>query len=201
MKKPCHQNTQNIDEILDNLNAIKSYSLSKKKPDLQPLSPTEGIKNYDELSLVKKDGQLQNIDELKEINNWNNISIDLDSNAFKIKKKYVLSSLSKLDNSYHLQAFFKGNKVKIFCNNSVNSFLIQNIFGIPTKEELSVFGKADYTIFIADIPKNNSNSIESNQGSIDIDIHAKEIIILGDQFLWGIELGLFLVLNEILIEK
>lgn len=205
MKKTNNQiqNIDKVDEILNNLNAIKSFSLQKNKANHEVLSPINKIQKPNELNIVKKVSHSQNIDQNQEENDWNNINIGINNKAFTIKKTYALRALNNLDNSYQLKAYFQGNKILIKCNNSVNSFLLQNIFGIPTKEELADFGEEDYTIIIADIPKYNSNTFENNyfNGSIDIDILTKEIVILGDQFLWEIKIELFLVMNEILIGK
>lgn len=135
---------------------------------------------------------------------WGDVNIPMDSPQFEVNKERALDYLGIQDTLYVLDAFAGWDtehrlKVRVICSRPYHALFMHNMLISPTAEELENFGEPDFTIINAGkFPANGHTVGMSSKTSIDLNIEAKEMVILGTEYAGEMKKGVFTVMNYLM---
>ena len=87
-------------------------------------------------------------------------------------------------------------KVRVICSRPYHALFMHTMLIRPAHEELAAFGKPDLTIYNAGaFPANRLTSGMGSTTSIDLNLEARELVILGTEYAGEMKKGVFTVAN------
>ena len=93
-------------------------------------------------------------------------------------------------------------KVRVVCARAYHALFMHNMLIRPTEAELASFGAPDFTIFNAGaFPVNRYTSFMSSSTSIDVNLKAGEMVILGTQYAGEMKKGIFSVMHYLMPKR
>ena len=116
----------------------------------------------------------------------------------------LLFSTSTTSHHHHLQSTTSGCriKVRVVCARAYHALFMHNMLIRPTEPELATFGAPDFTIFNAGaFPVNRYTSFMSSSTSIDVNLKAGEMVILGTQYAGEMKKGIFSVMHYLMPKR
>lgn len=135
---------------------------------------------------------------------WGPINIGLDEHTYMVNRERALDYLNTRPSLFVVDAFAGWDpkyrlKVRIICTRAYHALFMQNMLIMPTKEELAQFGEPDYVIFNGGgFPANRYTSTMTSKTSVDINLEAKEVVILGTQYAGEMKKGIFSIMNYLM---
>lgn len=147
--------------------------------------------------IVRNEPSAQNID-------WGNVNIELDEHTFMVNRERAVDYLNTQEHLFVVDAFAGWDtnyqiKIRVICTRAYHALFMQNMLIMPTNEALDNFGEPDYVIFNSgNFPANRYTSKMTSKTSIDINLEAKEIVILGTEYAGEMKKGVFSVMNYLM---
>lgn len=135
---------------------------------------------------------------------WGEVNIPMDAAQFEINKERALDYLGIQETLYVLDAFAGWDpnhrlKVRVICSRPYHALFMHNMLIRPTDEELADFGEPDFTILNAGkFPANGHTEGMSSKTSIDLNIEAREMVILGTEYAGEMKKGVFTMMNYLM---
>ncbi len=135
---------------------------------------------------------------------WGDINIPIDENIYAINRERAIDYLNTRERIFVVDAFAGWDekyrlKVRIICTRAYHALFMQNMLIMPTAEELANFGEPDYVVFNAGgFPANAHTPSMTSKTSIDVNIEAQEIVILGTEYAGEMKKGIFGIMNYLM---
>ncbi|GGD46418.1 phosphoenolpyruvate carboxykinase (ATP) [Muriicola marianensis] len=135
---------------------------------------------------------------------WGPINIGLDEHTYMVNRERALDYLNTRPRIYVVDAFAGWDpkyrlKVRIICTRAYHALFMQNMLIMPTAAELEQFGEPDYVIFNGGgFPANRYTSEMTSKTSVDVNLEAKEVVILGTQYAGEMKKGIFSIMNYLM---
>ena len=135
---------------------------------------------------------------------WGPINIGLDKHTYMVNRERALDYLNTRERLYVVDAFAGWDpkyrlKVRIICTRAYHALFMQNMLIMPSAEELAQFGEPDYVIFNGGgFPANRYTSEMTSKTSVDVNLEAKEVVILGTQYAGEMKKGIFSIMNYLM---
>ncbi|MGB7347778.1 MAG: phosphoenolpyruvate carboxykinase (ATP) [Pirellulaceae bacterium] len=135
---------------------------------------------------------------------WGPVNIPLDKHGFDInrergidylntrKKLYIVDGYAGWDPKYQI-------KVRVICARPYHALFMHNMLIRPTTEQLTTFGKPDCTILNAGaFPANQHTAGMTSKTSVDLDLDAREVVILGTEYAGEMKKAVFTLMNYLM---
>jgi len=138
---------------------------------------------------------------------WSDVNIKLDEHTFNINRERAIDYLNTREFLYCIDAFAGWDpkfriKVRIVCARAYHALFMHNMLIRPTDRELQDFGEPDYVIYNAGrFPANRYTSGMTSATSVDLNLAAREFVILGTQYAGEMKKGIFTVMNYLMPKK
>ncbi len=135
---------------------------------------------------------------------WGDINIRLTEKSFMINRQrardylntrtklYVTDGYAGWDPRYRL-------KIRVICSSAYHALFMRNMMIVPSDEELTEFGRPDYTIYNAGhFPANPYTAQMTSTTSVDLSFEQQEFVILGTQYAGEMKKGVFTIMNYLM---
>ena len=138
---------------------------------------------------------------------WGPVNIKLDEHVFQINRERAVDYLNTKEFLYCVDAFAGWDKdhrikVRIICARAYHALFMHNMLIRPTAEELESFGEPDYVVINGGgFPANRYTSGMTSTTSVDLNLKAKEFVILGTQYAGEMKKGIFTVMNYLMPKR
>jgi phosphoenolpyruvate carboxykinase (ATP) len=132
---------------------------------------------------------------------WGPVNIPCDTRTFAINRQRAIDYLNTRERLYCFDGFAGWDpkyriKVRVICSRPYHALFMHTMLIRPTREELAGFGKPDFTIYNAGaFPANRLTTGMGSTTSIDVNLEARELVILGTEYAGEMKKGVFTVAN------
>jgi phosphoenolpyruvate carboxykinase (ATP) len=132
---------------------------------------------------------------------WGSVNIPLDPAAFAINRERAKDYLNTRDRLYCFDGFAGWDceyriKIRVLCSRPYHALFMHTMLIRPNPEELTNFGKPDFTIYNAgEFPANRLVEGVGSRTSINLSLEDRELIILGTEYAGEMKKGVFTVAN------
>ena len=133
---------------------------------------------------------------------WGPVNIPFDEHTFLIKRQRALDYLKTRERLYCFDGFagwdpeISHQGARHLSPRPYHALFMHTMLIRPTREELAGFGQPDLTIYNAGaFPANRLTSGMGSTTSIDLNLEARELIILGTEYAGEMKKGVFTVAN------
>jgi phosphoenolpyruvate carboxykinase (ATP) len=164
------------------------------------LSSLSGIKT----GRSPKDKRIVKNSESERDVNWGNFNIPISQESFKSLKNNALEFLNKQPYLYICDVFAGWEKkfrlkVRVICTRPYHALFVNNMFIIPSEQELKEFGDPDCVIYNAGcyLPQTPLQEVDSKT-NVSLNLDAKEMIILGTEYAGEMKKGIFTLMNYLM---
>jgi phosphoenolpyruvate carboxykinase (ATP) len=164
------------------------------------LSSLSGIKT----GRSPKDKRIVKNSESEQDVNWGNFNIPISQESFKSLKNNALEFLNKQPYLYICDVFAGWEKkfrlkVRVICTRPYHALFVNNMFIIPSEQELKEFGDPDCVIYNAGcyLPQTPLQEVDSKT-NVSLNLDAKEMIILGTEYAGEMKKGIFTLMNYLM---
>ncbi|XP_073044835.1 phosphoenolpyruvate carboxykinase (ATP) 1 [Primulina eburnea] len=131
-------------------------------------------------------------------------NMEMDEHTFMVNRERAVDYLNSLEKVFINDQFLNWDpqnriKVRIVSARAYHSLFMHNMCIRPTPEELENFGTPDFTIYNAgQFPCNRYTHYMTSSTSIDLNLHRREMVILGTQYAGEMKKGLFSVMHYLM---
>lgn len=138
---------------------------------------------------------------------WGDINIPLEPEIWQINRQRAIDFLNTRERLYVFDGYAGWDddyalKVRIVCARAYHALFMHNMLRRPTTEELENFGEPDFTILNAgQFPANPHTEAMTSDASIDLNIEANEMVILGTQYAGEMKKGIFTLMHYLMPKK
>lgn len=138
---------------------------------------------------------------------WGSVNIPIDREAFATNRERAQDYLNIRPQLYVIDGYAGWDerhriKVRVICERAYHALFMYNMLIRPTPEQLAQFGRPDFVIFNAGrFPANSHTQGMSSKTSVDIDLGAGEIVILGTEYAGEMKKGVFTVMNYLMPKR
>lgn len=138
---------------------------------------------------------------------WGDVNIPMNEHQFGINRERAIDYLHTRDRLYIVDAFAGWDpanrlKIRIVCSRAYHALFMTNMLIRPTQQELANFGEPDFTVYNAgEFPANSRSKGMTSKTSIDLNIEAKEMVILGTEYAGEMKKGVFTIMNYLMPTK
>lgn len=135
---------------------------------------------------------------------WGSVNIPLDKHGFDINRERAVDYLNTRKHLYIVDGFAGWDpkyqiKVRVVCARPYHALFMHNMLIRPTAEELKNFGKPDCTILNAGaFPANRHTAGMTSKTSVDLDMAAREVVILGTEYAGEMKKAVFTLMNYLM---
>lgn len=135
---------------------------------------------------------------------WGDINIPLEPEIWQINRQRAVDYLNTQERLYVFDGYAGWDddysiKVRIVCARAYHALFMHNMLRRPTAEELENFGAPDFTILNAGkFPANPHTAAMTSDASIDLNIEAGEMVILGTQYAGEMKKGIFTLMHYLM---
>lgn len=135
---------------------------------------------------------------------WGKVNIPLEKQAFAVNRERAIDYLNTLPKLYCFDGFAGWDpkyrlKVRVVCGRPYHALFMNNMLIRPTPEELADFGQPDCTIINAGaFPANRHTVGMTSKTSVDLDLDAREVVILGTEYAGEMKKGVFTLMNYLM---
>jgi phosphoenolpyruvate carboxykinase (ATP) len=132
---------------------------------------------------------------------WGSVNVPLDPAGFAINRERAKDYLNTRERLYCFDGFAGWDpkyriKIRVICSRPYHALFMHTMLIRPTKEELTNFGKPDFTIYNAgEFPANRLTEGVGSRTSINLSLEDRELIILGTEYAGEMKKGVFTVAN------
>lgn len=196
----------NVKEILRNSSVPALYEIGLRNEKGTAISDKGALLVYsgEKTGRSPKDKRVVRHPDSENNIDWGDINIDLDDHSYKINHERAKDYLNTRDRLFVVDAFAGWDenyriKVRIVCTRAYHALFMQNMLIMPTEAELESFGEPDYVILNAGgFPANKYTSNMTSKTSVDVNLEAGEIIILGTEYAGEMKKGVFSIMNYLM---
>ena len=135
---------------------------------------------------------------------WGPVNIPLDKHGFDINRERAIDYLNTRKQLYVVDGFAGWDpnyqiKVRVVCARPYHALFMHNMLIRPTAEELRDFGTPDCTILNAGaFPANRHTAGMTSKTSVDLDMVAREVVILGTEYAGEMKKAVFTLMNYLM---
>lgn len=135
---------------------------------------------------------------------WGPINIPLDRNGYEINRERAIDYLNTRDRLYCVDGFAGWDpryriKVRVVCSRPYHALFMHNMLMRPSPAELADFGDPDCTIINAGaFPANRYTSGMTSKTSVDLNLEAREVVILGTEYAGEMKKAVFTLMNYLM---
>ena len=135
---------------------------------------------------------------------WGPVNIPLDKHGFEINRERAIDYLNTRDRLYCVDGFAGWDpkyqiKVRVVCARPYHALFMHNMLIRPTPAELEAFGDPDCTILNAGaFPANQHTAGMTSKTSVDLDLSAREVVILGTEYAGEMKKAVFTLMNYLM---
>ncbi|MBT8230172.1 MAG: phosphoenolpyruvate carboxykinase (ATP) [Bacteroidia bacterium] len=195
-----------VKEILRNTSVPALYEIALRTEEGTAISDVGSLLVYsgEKTGRSPKDKRIVRHPDSEKNIDWGDINIGLDKHIYDINRERAMDYLNTRKRIFVVDAFAGWDpdyrlKVRIICTRAYHALFMQNMLIMPTADELANFGDPDYTIFNGGgFPANRYTPEMTSKTSIDVNLEAKEIVILGTQYAGEMKKGVFSVMNYLM---
>jgi phosphoenolpyruvate carboxykinase (ATP) len=132
---------------------------------------------------------------------WGPINIAMTGDAFAANHERAIDYLNTLDRIYVVDAFAgwdlkRRMKIRVICGRPYHALFMHNMLIRPTPEELAAYGEPDAVILNAGrFPANRHTPGMTSKTSVDLNLEAREVVILGTEYAGEMKKGVFTLMN------
>jgi phosphoenolpyruvate carboxykinase (ATP) len=132
---------------------------------------------------------------------WGPVNVALDATAFAINRERAKDYLNTRERLYCFDGFAGWDpkyrvRIRVICSRPYHALFMRTMLIRPTPQELSEFGKPDFTIYNAgEFPANRLTEGVGSKTSINLSLEDRELIILGTEYAGEMKKGVFTVVN------
>ena len=195
-----------VEEILRNTSVPSLYETALRREKGTAISDVGALLVYsgEKTGRSPKDKRIVKHEESAGNIDWGDINIALDKSVYNINRERAIDYLNTRERIFVVDAFAGWDpkyrlKIRIICTRAYHALFMQNMLIMPTEEELANFGEPDYVIFNGGgFPANRYTPEMTSKTSIDVNLEAKEIAILGTQYAGEMKKGVFSIMNYLM---
>jgi len=135
---------------------------------------------------------------------WGDVNIRLTERSFLINRQRAIDYLNTRKRIFVFDGFAGWDpghqiKVRVIAESAYHALFMHNMLIRPTKDQLTNFGEPDFVILNAGtFPANPYTAQMTSRTSIDLNIEAGELVILGTQYAGEMKKGVFTVMNYLM---
>lgn len=135
---------------------------------------------------------------------WGDINRPLSPEVWEINRQRAIDYLNTQEQLFVFDGYAGWDeeyslKVRIICARAYHALFMRNMLRRPTAEELDSFGEPDFTIMNAGkFPANPHTEGMTSDASIDLNIEAGEMVILGTQYAGEMKKGIFTLMHYLM---
>ena len=132
---------------------------------------------------------------------WGPINIPITDDVFQINRERAIDYLNTYPLLYCIDAFVGWDpgsqaRIRVICSRPYHALFMHTMMIRPTREQLADFGDPDVVIFNAgQFPANQRTTGMTSKTSIDLNLEAREIVILGTEYAGEMKKGVFSYMN------
>lgn len=132
---------------------------------------------------------------------WGSINIPITEDTYFINRERAVDYLNTRPRLYCIDAFAGWDpasrlKVRVICARPYHALFMHTMLIRPTRQELAEFGEPDLVIFNAgQFPANQHTTGMTSKTSVDLNLDAREMVILGTEYAGEMKKGLFTYMN------
>ena len=138
---------------------------------------------------------------------WGPVNVEIPQTAFGVNREratdylntrrllYVVDAFAGWDPDYRL-------KVRVICTRPYHALFMHTMLIRPTREELAEFGEPDVVIFNAGrFPANRQTTGMTSKTSVDVNLEAREMVILGTEYAGEMKKGVLTMMNYVMPKR
>ena len=135
---------------------------------------------------------------------WGSVNIPLDKHGFEINRERAIDYLNTRSHLYVVDGFAGWDpkyriKVRVVCARPYHALFMHNMLIRPSSDELKEFGEPDCTILNAGaFPANQHTAGMTSKTSVDLDLEAREVVILGTEYAGEMKKAVFTLMNYLM---
>ncbi len=135
---------------------------------------------------------------------WGPVNIPLDKHGFEINRERAIDYLNTRDRLYCVDGYAGWDpkyqiKVRVVCARPYHALFMHNMLIRPTSKQLADFGEPDCTILNAGaFPANQHTAGMTSKTSVDLDLDAREVVILGTEYAGEMKKAVFTLMNYVM---
>ena len=135
---------------------------------------------------------------------WGPVNIPLDKHGFDINRERAIDYLNTRQQLFVVDGFAGWDpkyqiKVRVVCARPYHALFMHNMLIRPTSAELKEFGQPDCTILNAGaFPANQHTAGMTSKTSVDLDLSAREVVILGTEYAGEMKKAVFTLMNYLM---
>ena len=135
---------------------------------------------------------------------WGPVNVAIDEFTFEINLERAMDYLNLQDHLYVVDAFAGWDpkyrvKIRVICSRPYHALFMHTMLIRPTREELEMFGEPDCVIFNAgQFPANRHTTGMTSKTSVDVNLAAKQMVILGTEYAGEMKKGVFTIMNYLM---
>jgi phosphoenolpyruvate carboxykinase (ATP) len=132
---------------------------------------------------------------------------EMDERTFLLNRERAVDYLNMLDRLYVFDGYAGWDpesryKIRVVSARSYHCLFMHNMLIRPTEAELATFGRPDFTILNAGaFPCNRYTSYMTSSSSVDVNLKAREMVILGSQYAGEMKKGIFTVMHYLMPKR
>jgi phosphoenolpyruvate carboxykinase (ATP) len=132
---------------------------------------------------------------------------EMDERTFLLNRERAVDYLNMLDRLYVFDGYAGWDpesryKIRVVCARAYHCLFMHNMLIRPSEAELANFGRPDFTIFNAGaFPCNRYTSYMTSSSSVDINLKAREMVILGSQYAGEMKKGVFTIMHYLMPKR
>jgi phosphoenolpyruvate carboxykinase (ATP) len=138
---------------------------------------------------------------------WGPVNIPIDERTFAINRQRAIDYLNTRGRLYVVDAYAGWDpahriKVRVICERPYHALFMWTMLIRPNEQESRSFAEPDWVIFNAgQFPANPLTAGMTSRTSIDLNIGAREFVILGSGYAGEMKKGIFTVMNYLMPKK
>jgi len=195
-----------VENILRNATPARLYEEALKHEKGSAISEQGALMAFsgEKTGRIPKDKRVVRNPESQDDIWWGDINIPLESAVWQINRQRAIDFLNMQERLYVFDGYAGWDddysiKVRIVCARAYHALFMHNMLRRPTPEELQNFGEPDFTILNAgQFPANPHTAEMTSDASVDLNIEAHEMVILGTQYAGEMKKGIFTLMHYLM---
>lgn len=138
---------------------------------------------------------------------WGSVNMPLRPLSYRMNRRRALDYLSLQETLYVVDGFVSWDpryrvKVRLICARPYHALFLRNLLRLPTEEEFEEFGEPELVIFNAgSFPADPLTPDVTSDVSVNLNLEAKEIVILGTEYAGEMKKAIFSYMHYVLPER
>ncbi|MFC1758620.1 phosphoenolpyruvate carboxykinase (ATP) [Planctomycetota bacterium] len=143
-------------------------------------------------------------DESKEDVWWGSVNVPIEDEVYRTNRERAIDYLNTRDRLYIVDGYAGWDskyriKVRVVCARPYHALFMYNMLIRPSVEELAEFGDPDCVIINAGaFPANRHTKQMTSKTSVDLNLEAREVVILGTEYAGEMKKAVFTLMNYLM---